>query len=251
MLSGSELNQFLFSATEGLMRQRLNENPHLIDKLIPKFEIGCRRLSPGDGYLEAMQQPNAKWCFEEIKEVTKNGIQTASGEEEFDLIVCATGFDTTFIPKWNLVGRDGRRLDEEWKEVPEAYFSICTAATPNYFMFAGPNFPIGHGSIPQAMSWIADYMLKWIKKMAREDIKWVFFWFFMARWLMLDRSIAVNDSVVRNWNRRAQGTLKRTVWSRGCNAWYNNGEVVTAMYPGSVLHFKGKSLHIVVSGVGR
>lgn len=174
MISGSDLNRMLSTGVEGIMRQRLSESPHLIEKLVPKYEIGCRRLSPGDGYLEAMQQPNAEWCFEDIQEITKSGIRTAYDEQEFDLIVCATGFDTTFIPGWELVGRDGRRLDWEWKETPEAYFSICASGTPNYFMFAGPNCPIGHGSVPQMLAWSADYMLKWIKKIAREDIKSVF-----------------------------------------------------------------------------
>lgn len=51
----------------------------------------------------------------------------------------------------------------------------------------------------------------------------------------------MTDSVVRNYNRRAQSALKNTVWSGGCNAWYNNGNAVTAMHPGSVLHFKGNA----------
>lgn len=58
---------------------------------------------------------------------------------------------------------------------------------------------------------------------------------------VLSRSITVKDSVVRDYNRRAQAGLKRTVWNSGCRAWYNNGRIVTAMYPGSVLHYKGKS----------
>lgn len=171
MLSGSDLNNLLFNATEGLMRSRLSENSHLIEKLIPKYEIGCRRLSTGDGYLEALQQSNAAWNFDKIEEITPTGIRTEAGEEDFDLIVCATGFDTSFVPGWEFVGRNGRRLDQEWKESPEAYFALCAAAMPNYFMFAGPNFPIGHGSVPQGLGWSADYMLKWAQKIAREDIK--------------------------------------------------------------------------------
>ncbi|KAJ5187667.1 hypothetical protein N7449_010661 [Penicillium cf. viridicatum] len=228
MLSGSEHNQMLFDAISGLMHQRLSENPDLIDKLIPKFEIGCRRLSPGDGYLEALQQPNAEWCFEGIDEITKTGIRTAAGEEKFDLIVCVTGFDTTFVPGWELVAREGRRLDVEWKKVPEAYFSICAGGIPNYFMFNGPNCPIGHGSVPQMISWTADYTLKWLKKIAREDIK----------------SVVVNDSAVRNYNRRAQAGLKRTVWSKGCHAWYNNGQAVTAMYPAAIEDIRGEDFDI-------
>ncbi len=166
------------------MRTRLAANPHLIDKLIPDYEIGCRRLSPGDGYLEAMQEANARFCFDPITRVTPRGIGTKSTsdteageevkeeeEEEFDLIVCATGFNTSFIPPWELVGRDGRRLDEEWKDIPQAYFSLCAAGIPNYFIFTGPNCPIGHGSVPAMIGWTGDYMLDWIEKIAKEDIK--------------------------------------------------------------------------------
>ncbi|CAK45996.1 hypothetical protein AnigIFM59636_011314 [Aspergillus niger] len=222
MLKGSEYNQMLYTATEQLMRQRLSKNPHLIKKLIPDTDIGCRRLSPGDGYLEAMQEPNAEWCFDPIERITKTGIQTTQGEEDFDLIVCATGFDTTFIPGWEMVGRNGRQLAHDWKTTPEAYFSICCPGSPNYFMFAGPNCPIGHGSVPQMLGWTADYILQWVKKIAREDI----------------HSVVVTDTANQLYNRHVQANLKHTVWSSGCTAWYNNGSAVTAMYPGSVLHYK-------------
>ncbi|EAW07003.1 flavin-containing monooxygenase [Aspergillus clavatus NRRL 1] len=227
MLSDSEDNKFLLNLVDGAMRARLSKSSELAEKLIPKYEIGCRRLSPGDGYLEALQADNADICFSGIQRITGTGIETEAGVEEFDLIVCATGFNTTFIPAWELVGREGRRLSEEWKEKPEAYFSVCAAGYPNYFMFAGPNCPIGHGSVPQMLSWTADYMLDWVAKMATEDIK----------------SVAVRDSVVRDYNTFAQENLKRAVWSKGCHAWYskkNKGDsnTVTAMYPGSVLHFK-------------
>ncbi|KAL4863636.1 hypothetical protein BDV12DRAFT_25498 [Aspergillus spectabilis] len=230
MLSNSAENTFLFNLVNGVMRARLAANPHLIEKLIPEYEIGCRRLSPGDGYLEAMQSPNASFVFDPITQITQNGILTSSGkEEEFDLIVCATGFETSFIPAWNLVGRDGRKLSEEWKEVPRAYFSLCAGGVPNYFIFAGPNSPIGHGSVPGMLAWSADYMLDWVEKIAREDIK----------------SIVVKDEIVRAFNRYAGENLKRCVWSKGCTAWYSKkneetpGEnTVTAMYPGSALHYK-------------
>ncbi|KAL4767501.1 hypothetical protein BDW60DRAFT_147723 [Aspergillus nidulans var. acristatus] len=233
MLSGSEENKFLFNLVSQMMRERLSKNPHLIEKLIPDYEIGCRRLSPGDGYLEAMQANNARFCFDRIVCITPQGIRTVSesgtqSEEEFDLIVCATGFNTSFIPAWTLIGRDGRRLEHEWKDIPTAYFSLCAGGMPNYFVFGGPNAPIGHGSNPLIMAWNADYMLDWIEKIATEDIK----------------SIVVKDSIVHAFNRYAAENLKRCVWSTGCAAWYNKqncsaeGNTVTALYPGSALHYK-------------
>lgn len=172
MISGSAENRFLFDLVDAMMREKLKGSPELIEKLIPKYEIGCRRLSPGNGYLEAIQAHNARVTFSPISRVTPTGIESEEGEEEFDLIVCATGFDTSFVPGWDLVGRDGRRLADEWKDTPTAYFSICAGGVPNYFMFAGPNCPIGHGSVPQMLAWTADYVLNWIEKMAAEDIRY-------------------------------------------------------------------------------
>ncbi|KAE8379064.1 putative flavin-binding monooxygenase [Aspergillus bertholletiae] len=227
MISGSEGNKFFHGMVDGMMRSRLAKNPELAKMLIPTYEVGCRRISPADGYLEAIQEDNSRVTFSKINRITPNGIETDEGEEEFDLIVCATGFNYSFIPPWELIGREGRRLDEEWNETPEAYFSTCAAGVPNYFIFGGPNFPIGNGSVPAALYFAAGYMLEWLEKIATDDIK----------------SIVVKDSVVRDYNKFVQESMKRCVWSKGCHAWYskkNEGadNTVTAVYPGSVLHFK-------------
>jgi hypothetical protein len=35
------------------MVAKLNNDPVLCSKLIPKWELGCRRVTPGDGHLKA------------------------------------------------------------------------------------------------------------------------------------------------------------------------------------------------------
>ena len=153
------------------MEKRLNYDPLLCEKLIPSWQVGCRRITPGDGYLEALQEPNASVQFNPIEEITEKGIRTSESMEEFDIIVCATGFNTTFSPSWDLAGKDGIRLADQWRENPEAYFGICAANMPNYFIFNGPNCPVGHGSLLAAMETTAEWVLRWCKKIAREDIK--------------------------------------------------------------------------------
>lgn len=155
------------------MKARLNGNEELCAKLIPEWKVGCRRLTPGDGYLEALQEKNTIACFKPILRFTEKGIETQDGEEEFDLIVCATGFDVSFCPYWKLVGRKGRLLEQEWKEDPEAYLGICTHDLPNYFIFNGPNCPVGHGSLLAVMEWTAEYILRWAQKIATEDIRYI------------------------------------------------------------------------------
>lgn len=90
---------------------------------------------------------------------------------EFDIIVCATGFDVSFKPAWTMKGRNGSDLAEIWKDDSEAFLGIFTPDMPNYFTATGPNTPIGSGSIIGMIDATSDYILKWCAKIASEGIK--------------------------------------------------------------------------------
>lgn len=152
------------------MRERLGGDEELAKEFIPKWRVGCRRLTPGEGYLEALQAKNCNYTWSPIERITPKGIVTKDGECEFDAIVCATGFDVSFVPRWKIRGRGGKNLDA-WRESPEAYLGIHAPDMPNYFIINGPNCPIGHGSLLAVMEWTAEYILKWVTKISTEDIK--------------------------------------------------------------------------------
>ncbi|KAL6407714.1 uncharacterized protein AUP68_08736 [Ilyonectria robusta] len=225
LLNDSPQQEAVQKAFTSNMEERLNYDPKLCASLIPSWKVGCRRLSPGEGYLEALQEPNASVEFGNIEQITEKGIQVGGSVEEFDIIVCATGFDVSFSPFWELQGKDGVRLADQWRETPEAYFGICAPNIPNYFIFNGPNCPVGHGSLLAVMEWTAEWVLKWCRKIATEDIK----------------SVMVDSQATDDYNVYSQEFLKTTVWSSGCRSWYKNGKTngkVTAMYAGSILHYK-------------
>ncbi|KAM0521289.1 hypothetical protein ACHAPE_002767 [Trichoderma viride] len=181
-----------------IMRQRLRQNPELIDRLVPSFTAGCRRLTPGD----------------------EKGILTAEGEEEVDIIVTATGFDVSYRPNWNLVGRNGATLNELWANDPLSYLGIAAPEHPNYFIFAGPNTPVAHGVFPGSCDAMAAYILKWCRKIA---------------------SICVLPEVVDDLDVWSQEMLSHTVWAAPCRSWYKNGRTdgrITALHAGSVIHYR-------------
>ncbi|ROV88967.1 hypothetical protein VMCG_10149 [Cytospora schulzeri] len=206
------------------------------DRMIPKYHAGCRRITPGDNYLEALQATNSRLCWDHIERFTEKGIRTVTGEEEeFDMIVCATGFDSTWLPQWKLVGRDGVRLEEIWKEDPQAFFATQVDGLPNYGMINGPNSPVSHGSVPSTMSWTCDYLLRWIMRMNRENIK----------------TVAVKKEAVEDFNEYSQEMLKGTVWSDNCRTRYKNGRDggrITGVYAGSMVHFKNGLEHALHQG---
>lgn len=59
----------------------------------------------------------------------------------------------------------------------------------------------------------------------------------------------MKEEVVEEFNIYSREFLKRTVWAGNCRMWWKEGSVapdgkITAMYAGSVLHFKGMLLSL-------
>ena len=61
----------------------------------PNFQLGCRRVTPGDPYIEAIQRPNVDVHFTSVTRLTKNGVIGADGiERKVDAVICATGMSS-------------------------------------------------------------------------------------------------------------------------------------------------------------
>ncbi|KAJ5772464.1 hypothetical protein N7520_002993 [Penicillium odoratum] len=194
--------------------------------LLPDFPVGCRRQTPGPGFLEALTQDNVDMWWDDVAQITEKGIVTRSGEvKEYDVIVCATGFDTSFKPSFPLIGRNGVNLASKWEvEQPKAYFGFMVPDMPNYFCFIGPNSPISNGSLVLGIQATALYVYKWLEKLQTEMIS----------------SFEVRNDVNEEYNQHMQQYLERTVWTRGCRSWYKRGTVdgpVVAIYGGTSFHF--------------
>lgn len=116
------------------MKTKLGHDPRLVKHLIPNFAVGCRRPTPGNGYLEALTQPNVRVVTDHIKKVVEEGIVLETGEIiKVDVFICATGFDISFFPRFPLIGRGGVSLADQWKDKPEGYLSLAVNNFPNYF----------------------------------------------------------------------------------------------------------------------
>ena len=202
--------------------------------LIPEWPLGCRRITPGEGYLESFLRDNVHLTQSPIKQITAKSILTEDGiEQEVDVIVCATGFDVSFQPQFKLWGTPNTsskhheqfELGELWADEAESYMSICAPHMPNYFMFGGPNAVIAHGSLIEAFNWTGDYIVSWLRKMATEGIK----------------SVTPKQDAVDEFVRYGEEVHKRLVWTEGCTSWYKKNRVdgrVTACFGGSAMLYK-------------
>lgn len=222
----SPQNEKATQATIERMRQALNYDEDLCKKLIPDWTLGCRRLTPGEGYLESFLKPHVKLIQSHITSIDATGITTEENEHyNLDVIVCATGFDVSNIPHYPVTGRGGMTVAEKWKDEPESYLSLACPDFPNYFIFTGPNATVGHGTLITSMDWTANYMIKWLRKVAGEQI----------------RSIAPKQSATDEFVRYGDEIHKTLTWTGSCVSWYKNHRKdgrVTATWPGSALLYR-------------
>ena len=73
----------------------------------------CNSVSPGDGYLESLIKLNTKAIFDGIKCVNESGILDNNKiQHDFDVIICATGFDVSHRPAFPLLGYGAKRCLE-------------------------------------------------------------------------------------------------------------------------------------------
>jgi len=95
---------------------------------------------------------------------------------------------------------------------------------PNYFMFLGPNAPIGHGSVFTITEHVAKYIVNIIRKCQTENIK----------------SIAPTEAALNDFYEHLETFMPRTAWAGTCRSWFKEGREtgpVTAVHPGSRIHW--------------
>jgi cation diffusion facilitator CzcD-associated flavoprotein CzcO len=75
--------------------------------------------------MEAIQKDNVDVHFTAVEKITEDGVIGGDGEErKVDTIICATGFDVTYKPRFPIIGKNGVGEVEEragvvsWPRLP-------------------------------------------------------------------------------------------------------------------------------------
>ncbi|KAK6364431.1 hypothetical protein LTS17_012196 [Exophiala oligosperma] len=208
------------------MSRRLSYDQELISHIIPTtFNVGCRRPTPGTGYLEALTSPKSKVYFETVHSITPGGFKQTSNSEEVpvDVIICATGFDTSFRPRYPVIGLNGTNISDLWQDHALGYISTGVPDIPNYFTYFGPYGPVAQGSLLPVATALSHNLVAIIKKMRIEHI----------------RRLSPKPSVVADFGEHAKTYHNRTAWTDGCRSWFKQGRVDAnpIVWPGTRLHY--------------
>ncbi|KAI9371747.1 hypothetical protein BJX61DRAFT_534533 [Aspergillus egyptiacus] len=222
---GSELSHiFRQTITDEMMRRMGPGHEELKSFIIPKFAPGCRRISPGDGYLEALVQPNVQTVFGDIKKATKHGLMAKDGtEHKMDILVCATGFNVAFKPAFKVINGEGKSIQEDWGDGVNLYFGVSAPRFPNYYTIVGPGATWSSGTLLPSIETTIEYSVKCMKKMQTETIK----------------SMSVKQEALDEIYEHFDEFHKNTVFQEECRSWFKDGKVKNRVYlwPGPTIHF--------------
>ncbi|KAH7143503.1 hypothetical protein EDB81DRAFT_947590 [Dactylonectria macrodidyma] len=206
------------------MKGRLEGRTDLFELIIPSFAPGCRRLTPGPGYLESLKESNVTFCNKSIQEFNNSGIKIETGEQiDLDVVICATGYDVQAPPTFTVTGRNGVTLQKKWSPIPETYLALAVDEFPNFLLIGGPNSGLGSGSLLSVFEAQGDYAVKMIRKLQKEDYA----------------TFEVRPQRVADFSRYIDEYFKRTVYTDDCSSWYrahNNSDRIIGLWPGSSLH---------------
>ncbi|KEY73043.1 hypothetical protein S7711_06117 [Stachybotrys chartarum IBT 7711] len=224
-LKGTILQEQCKILLESEMKKILGGDPEH-NKLIPKFAVGCKRVVPsGFRYLSALKENNVKVVHGGVKSCTPAGVLSDTNESyDGDVIICATGFDTSYIPNYPIIGPAGRNLQNEWSESIMGYMGVAASEFPNMLTFLGPYTPVSNGPTLIAIEAQADYICSVIDRYQTESI----------------HSIAPKAAACHDFKSHVAGFMEKSVWTDDCRNSHNNhtvGSRVPTTWPGSTLHY--------------
>jgi cation diffusion facilitator CzcD-associated flavoprotein CzcO len=125
-------------------------------------------------------------------------------EHRADAIVMATGFQPwNFVSSLEIVGKDGRRLDELWGDAPAAFLGTMVARFPNLFLLYGPNSNVG--CITAVLERQVEFVMRAVRRMERCG----------------GRELEVSQRLMDAFNRVLDRRNDQRTWEDACSNYYH------------------------------
>ena len=164
LMQNEEANEQVAEFVRGKISEVVTD-PETAETLKPRgYPIFARRACLDTNYYETYNEPHVNLvdCFKEpIVGLTEKGVRTATREIELDMLILATGYDglTGALMAFDVVGRGGKTINQEWKDGAHSYLGLMMKDFPNLFMICGPNGPSALANIftinEQNVNWLA------------------------------------------------------------------------------------------------
>ena len=129
---------------------------------------------------------------------------------EFDAIIFATGYDgmTGALLAVDLVGRDGIRLRDEWRDGPHTYLGLTVAGFPNLFTLTGPGSPSVLSNMMTSIEQHAEWVDACIGRLETEGL----------------RTIEALPDAQADWDREVHDAAYSTLYPQAAS-WYMGANI--------------------------
>ncbi len=219
---GAKVEQLLTTKFIG----RVVKNPEVARQLTPDYKLGCKRILISNKWYPMFNRPNVALVTDAVQAITPTGIVTKDGKERrADCIILGTGFvvdPRIYMKHFELRGRGGHTLAQDWKTSPTSYYGVTTANYPNLFQLVGPHTGLGHNSIIFMIEAQVAYILKCMKLVKQKKADF----------------IDVKPQAMQRFLGEMTEALKGTVWTSGCKSWYQTADGINfAIWPKSTWRY--------------
>ena len=218
----------LIKAAERIGRAHIARHvadPVLRRKLTPDYTLGCKRTLVSSDYYPVFGKPHVDLETSGIAEIRERSIRTRDGRDvQADAIIFGTGFHVTdALAKAHIVGRNGLKITDAWRDGVTAHLGTTVAGFPNLFLLVGPNTGLGHNSIIFMIESQVRYIMSALRLVARTGAT----------------SIEVRPDAQARFNDWVQEKSRGSVWLQGgCASWYLDSEGVNrSLWPASTVNF--------------
>ncbi|KAJ3574820.1 hypothetical protein NP233_g1506 [Leucocoprinus birnbaumii] len=220
-------NKFFINAAKKAMSSYIRHAApkEYVDKLIPNYSPGCKRIIVDPDYLKSLHRPNVSVNWDGIEGIVEEGIKLKTGEViPLDIIVFGTGYSLE-TKSFNIKGRKGQTMREYFDEQggATAYLGTSMPGFPNVYTLLGPNVATGHASVIFSQEAQIGLALQLMKPVLEGKAKY----------------FEITDEATDEYNSWLQGRLQNSVWT-DCMSYYRSdrklGKIV-ATFPGPVALF--------------
>jgi cation diffusion facilitator CzcD-associated flavoprotein CzcO len=209
------------------MESQLGHDKALIEKVVPKFGVGCKRVCRTNDYLPALRRPNVEVVAAGLKAVHPDGVEDATGRRiACDVIIYATGFKVGSIgDNTRIQGRAGALMEgtSAADTAMPAFLGVAARQYPNSFLCLGPNTGLGHNSVVLMIERQVDYIVRMLCEAVEQRVE----------------VLEVKEEVVHKFNTWIDKQFDSRVWRHGgCQSWYANKDGhIFSLWPASTLKY--------------
>lgn len=134
----------LDESRQDALRQSIRDTVHeetIAEALVPVQPGWCKRPCFHDTYFQAYNSPHVRLVATKgqgVTRLTRRGVLHGDTEIGLDLIVLATGYDSSnlcpsFRANLEVIGQDGRSMEQKWSNGVATLHGVVTRGFPNFF----------------------------------------------------------------------------------------------------------------------